>query len=86
MAKVLREMFGLDETGALTPGGAMTVKSLIAMLQKMPPNAVIYEERGGELRAVGTDDIEPRDQGSSDEMDADNMTITYPIVVLKAWA
>jgi hypothetical protein len=72
--------------GALTPGGAMTVKSLIALLQKLPPNATIYEERGSELRAVGQDDIQPHDQGGPDDMDADNMAIAYPIVVFKAWA
>ncbi len=68
----------------MMPAQSMTVKDLIEFLKTQKQDALVYEERGSEMRAVRNGDVKPMANVSMD--DADGESINGDIIVFGAWA
>ena len=64
---------------------ALKVNELIKRLQRMDPEALVYEARAGEVRALGASDITSTHYDDDEEADADGEVISGPVVVFGAW-
>ncbi len=80
----LNKSKSIFDEAPMMPAQSMTVKDLIDFLKTQKPDALVYEERGSEMRAVRTGDVKPMSNVSMD--DADGERISGDIIVFGAWA
>lgn len=70
----------------------MTVRSLIEYLQTQPPEALVFEDREGELRELRREDISEESEcrglpiADIDMDDEDQPGLDLPAVIFGAWS